>query len=117
MSVTSQTIPLDVVPYFEQSVSLAGQLYITTFAYNETAEAWYMDLKQADGVSIVEGLRLVASYPMLLDYSLEQYGINGALYLLPLAPVLQGDSLPIIGDDVKSLATYYSLQYIYTSEE
>lgn len=113
MAIVTQVIPLDSYPFHEENVALQGQLYTLSFTYNETAQSWYLDIKTASKLSVVEGIRMVPSYPMLLDLALEEYGLTGALYLLPLNPKPENGTTPDPGTTIQNLATYYELKYIY----
>lgn len=119
-NIVTQAIPLDVAPYYEQQVSLENRVFTLIFAYNETAKAWYMDIKDANREPVIDGLCLVPAYPMILDYQLQEYGLNGAFYLLPKAtttPASVPASLPNVGETLINLTTYYELKYIYSEED
>lgn len=112
MELITQQIFLSDLPYYEYFTGLEGQSRLLTFSYNETEGAWYLDLKNEDDVVVIEGIKLVPEYPLILDYSLEEYNITGTFYLLPKSdepvPELMTQS---------SLSTYYNLYYMYVEED
>lgn len=112
MSIITQQIPLDTVACYEQLVALEGSLFTLTFTFSDHYGSWHMDIKTSTGVRIVDGVRLVPLYPMILDYALSHLGLSGAFYLMPITSVdLQ--RLPDTTTKVDQLATYYTLQYMY----
>lgn len=64
-------IPIDAGLYaWSQEVQLDGAQYTIAFRWNVRAQAWYWSLYDADGVSIVEGRRLVVNWPLIRNVSL-----------------------------------------------
>lgn len=112
MALVTQQLPLSDLPFYEYSAGLEGQSRILTFAYNETEGAWYLTVANEEDQIIFEGRKLVANYPLTLDYSLEEYNMTGTFYLLP-----KSDDEIIESSTQQSLATYYNLYYMYIEEE
>lgn len=112
MSIITQQVPLQDSAYYEQLVTLEGQLFMLTFVYSDHYGVWHMDIRTSQGVRIIDGVKLVPLYPMCLDYALEHMGITGAFYLIPKT-VVDLSQLPDLTTDVKNLFTYYTLQYMY----
>lgn len=97
------------VAYFYR-VSLEGRSYIFSAYYNERSEGWFFGLKTEDGVDVVVGERLVANYPILIDYALPS--LTGYLFLEPI-----GKSVERYRTDPALLAKYFKLFYIYDDQE
>ena len=91
-------------------VSLEGRSYIFSAHYNERAEGWFFGLKTEDGVDVVVGERLIANYPILMDYTLPN--LTGYLFLEPI-----GKSIERYRTDPALLAKYFRLFYIYNDQE
>ena len=91
-------------------VSLEGRSYIFSAYYNERAGGWFFGLKTEDGVDVVVGERLVANYPILIDYALPN--LTGYLFLEPI-----GKSIERYRTDPALLAKYFKLFYIYNDQE
>ena len=91
-------------------VSLEGRSYIFSAYYNERAEGWFFGLKTEDGIDVVVGERLVANYPILIDYALPN--LTGYLFLEPI-----GKSIERYRTDPALLAKYFKLFYIYNDQE
>ena len=91
-------------------VSLEGRSYIFSAYYNERAEGWFFGLKTEDGVDVVVGERLVANYPILIDYALPN--LTGYLFLEPI-----GKSIERYRTDPALLAKYFKLFYIYNDDQ
>ena len=64
----------------------------------------------AAGVDVVVGERLVANYPILIDYALPN--LTGYLFLEPI-----GKSIERYRTDPALLAKYFKLFYIYSDQE
>lgn len=94
-------------PYYEYSVSLEGNSYIVQFIYNERSTLYNFNLFDAERNPIVLGEALIPSYPMFLDYALEN--LTGYFYLQQKGS-LQSEPYKEFPD---SLAQYYDLFYIF----
>ena len=109
---TLQYVPM---PLYEDAiytyrVALESNSYTFNVYYNERAEGWFFDLLQEGGNPVVLGCRLVANYPILLDYSLPN--LTGYFWLEPI-----GNSIERIRTDPFLLSKYFRLFYIFNSEE
>lgn len=111
MSTAYVSIPLDSSSYYGMSVSLEGNSYNLDFIYNERTKLYHLSLFDADNNSLVEGVGLVPSYPILLDYALPS--LTGYFWL--------GSNSTINTEKYKEfpdkISEYYSLFYIYTKED
>lgn len=50
---------------FTQTVSLDGSAYQLTFAWNNRAQSWNLDVAAGDGEPIASGLRVSVGWPLL----------------------------------------------------
>lgn len=103
-------IPLYSDAFYTYRISLEGNSYTLNFYYNERAEGWFFDIYEEGGVPVVLGERLVANYPILLDYALSD--LTGYLWLEPI-----GDSVERYRTDPFLLSKYTRLFWIYDDGE
>lgn len=94
--------------YYTYSCALESKQFNFTFLWNDRDSSWRMTIKEEDLTEIVRAHRLVSSYPMMADYSLESYGITGYFLLLPKTVDLE-----ILNEQPGNLAQYYKLFYVY----
>lgn len=99
-------MPLYADPFYTYRISLEGNSYTFNVYYNERAEGWFFDLYEEAGTPVVLGERLVANYPILLDYALEN--LTGYMYLEPI-----GNSVERYRTDPFLLSKYFRLFYLY----
>jgi hypothetical protein len=57
-------------PYPDQTqrVELDGVLYTFRFLWNARGQAWHFNLGDGDGAAILNGVRMVTSFPLLYRY-------------------------------------------------
>ena len=109
---------IEILPFFTDykfsyTAPLEGENKVFNFYWNERASCWYMDLRQEDNTPILLGIRLVANYPLCVDYPLKQFGMNGYFLIVP-----KGDNNPqSIFTTHNALAEQYILSYIYITED
>lgn len=70
-------IPLTAAPQ-KLTITLAGVTYRLTVLWNEAAQIWNLDIADADGVPILEGLAMVAGVNLLEQFDYLHFG--GGLY-------------------------------------
>ena len=59
-------VPTSSDPFYDQITSFEGVDYLLTFRYNQREDAWYLSIATAaDGVSQIEGIKLVTNWPLL----------------------------------------------------
>ena len=63
------TIPMIDSAEFSESVTLDGNEYKLHFYWNTRGAFWSMDIADASSNSLVVGVRLIISYPMLLQHT------------------------------------------------
>ncbi|MND92286.1 hypothetical protein D3C80_844390 [compost metagenome] len=68
---------------YRYGMSLEGISWDFTFYWTDRSSTWHMDIRDEESNPIVLGHRVVAQYPMMLDYTLEDYGLTGHFVLLP----------------------------------
>lgn len=112
MTVIKTDLPLKTFPYYSYSATVENIVRNFVFTFSDHYGVWHMDIYNPDNEVVIEGVRLVPDYPMLLDYALEHKGLTGAFYLMPINPGIYKD----FSTDVEALATYYKLSYFYDDE-
>lgn len=109
---TLQYIPMPLYsdPFYSYDVSLESNSYTFKTYYNERARGWFFNLSVKGGDDLVLGERLVAEYPILADYALEN--LSGFLFLEPV-----GASVEKYRTDPFELSKWFRLFYIYDDGE
>lgn len=67
-------------PRLTQITSLDGRDYVFTFDWNAREGKWLMELATADGVPLIQGVKLVANFPILRTLA-DDLRPPGLLYL------------------------------------
>lgn len=111
MALVNINLPLYSDPYYSYAVSLQGTSYIVELIYNERCSLYFMNLLTADSVPILEGVGVVPSYPVALDYAL--FPLTGWFWLEP-KEILLSEPYKAYPD---KLDQYYNFYYSYISEE
>lgn len=63
------TIPMLDYAEFSEAVTLDGNLYNLHFYWNTRGDFWTMDIADANNNPLVSGIRLIISYPMILQHT------------------------------------------------
>lgn len=95
---------------YTYDISLEGNSYSFDTYYNDRATGWFFNLSVKGGSALVQGERLVADYPILIDYSLPN--LTGYLYLEAI-----GSSWEKYRTAPFELAKWFRLFYIYDDGE
>jgi hypothetical protein len=109
MATLAVELPLFAEPSYQYNAAIENQSRLFKFSWNDRTTSWHLDIKNEDGTVIVEGLKLVPSYPMLADYQLDQFGITGHLVLVQENVGQNGSANLLITD----IPDRYVLYYIY----
>lgn len=113
MTQISTELPLYSDPFYEYRIALEDEARAITLRWQDRTSSWYLDVKQDDLTPIVLGIKIVPYYPILADYQLQGFGINGYFVLV--------DSGDFVTDKLdtspEALAQYYRLFYIYEEED
>ena len=65
-------IPIDPVqPDHEFSIALDGTTYILGFQLNSRSGRWFMNIKNQNGVKLLDGIPLVVNYPLIRAHAKE----------------------------------------------
>lgn len=83
-----------------------------TFYWNSRSTQWHMDIHNEDQTLIVQGVPLVAQYPMLVDYPLTRFGLTGYFILLPI----NASQVSTLGDSSSIMPQFFELFYVFTME-
>lgn len=84
------------VPYFKQKTRLDGRDYLLYFAYNERAERYSLSIHDESDEPLLEGLWLVALWPLLRHYRSDPRLPPGELWVSDLT----GDGAPPTLDEL-----------------
>ncbi len=113
MTTTTIELPLYNDPYFSYDIDLQGTNRKLTFRWNERASSWHFDIIHDTGEPVVLGVRMVKNYPMLIDYELTGFGLNGYFALVDAGEYKSGK----LSTSPEALVQWYRLFYIYTTED
>lgn len=102
-------LPLYSDASYQYNAAIENQSRAFKFSWNDRSCAWHLDIANEDGTVVVQGLRLVPSYPMLIDYQLDKFGITGYFLLMQENTGQNGSQNLLITD----IPERYRLYYIY----
>lgn len=105
-------LPLFSEEKYRYSMSLEGVSWQFTFYWNKRIGQWHMDVRRDDQTPLVLGQALVAQYPMLLDYNLEESGMSGYFLLMPVNIAIDKQ----ITEDLSVVPEFFKLYYVYLPE-
>ena len=105
-------IPTYVDPYFQYTTVIEDSTKLITLRWMDRTSSWYLDIKQEDLTPVVEGVKLVPYYPVLIDYALSDSGISGYFLLVDSGSYISNK----LGDNPEALNQYYKLYYVYEEE-
>lgn len=98
---------------YRYASTLQGVSYQFTFYWNSRVMQWHMDIRLEDQTPVVLGIALVAQYPMLQDYNLEEIGLTGYFALMPVNVSVATQ----LGNESSVMPEFFKLYYIYVTEE
>lgn len=113
MTTISIELPMYSEPSYQYNAPVENQSRLFKFNWNDRTASWHLDIKNEDGTGIVEGLKLVPSFPMLIDYQLEEFGMTGHLVLMQENVGQNGSTNTLITD----IPDRYTLFYVYEQTE
>src|SRR5208337_3025019 len=61
-----QIIPTFAAPFYTQTTTIEGVAYLLSFAYAQREACWYLSVADANGVDIVNGIKLIVGNRLLL---------------------------------------------------
>lgn len=105
-------LPLYTDEKYRYGISLEGVSWQFTFYWNGRAGQWHMDIRKEDQTPLVLGQPLVAQYPLLLDYNLEEQGMSGYFLLMPVNIGIDSE----ITQDSSVVPEFFKLYYVYITE-
>lgn len=105
-------MPLFTEEKYRYSLSLEGISWQFTFYWNGRAMQWHMDIRREDQTALVLGQPMVAQYPMLIDYNLEEQGLTGYFLLMPVNGAIDSQ----ITQDSSIVPEFFRLFYVYITE-
>lgn len=105
-------LPLYTDNIYRYGATLEEESKQFTFYWNSRTASWHMDIHNEDLTVVVQGIALVAQYPMLVDYPLTQYGLNGYFMLLPI----NASQVSTLGNSSMIMPQFFELFYIYITE-
>ena len=112
MAVYNTSLPLYSDASYQYGVSLESNSYVLVFNYNERCKLYFLSLLESDLTPIVQGIALTPSYPIMIDYPIEN--LSGWFWLEPKSELLS-EPYKLYPENIDQ---YYDFYYTYvTSEE
>lgn len=105
-------MPLYTDEKYRYGISLEGVSWQFTFYWNGKGKQWHMDIRREDQTPLVLGQPIVAQYPMLVDYNLEESGMTGYFLLLPV----NNGIVDQMTEDSSVVPEFFKLYYVYLTE-
>lgn len=105
-------MPLFTEEKYRYGISLEGVSWQFTFYWNGRAGQWHMDIRSEDQIPLVLGQPLVAQYPMMVDYNLEESGLTGYFLLMPVNSAIVDQ----ISESSSVVPEFFKLYYVYLTE-
>ena len=105
-------LPLSSDPAYRYAIALEGQARLLYFYWNARSMSWQLDIRNVDETPIILGVKLVANYPMLADYSLEGMNWRGILLLIPD----NSEQVSRLSDEPGTMAQFYKLYHSYVKD-
>lgn len=105
-------MPLYTEEKYRYGISLEGVSWQFTFYWNGRAAQWHMDIRREDQTPLVLGIALVAQYPMLIDYNIEEQGLSGYFLLMPVNSAIDSQ----ITENSSVVPEFFKLFYVYLTE-
>ena len=106
-------LPLYSDPHFSYSVSLEKVNRALEFKWNSRTSTWSFNVVNDNGEVVVQGIKLVLNYPILVDYRLAEKGLTGYFFLAD-AGEFPSNKLSTAPEEI---AQWYRLFYVYEIEE
>ena len=113
MTTLAVELPLYSEPSYQYNAAVENQSRLFRFNWSDRTASWHLDITNEDGTVIVQGLKLIPSFPMLIDYQLEEFGITGYLLLMQENTGQNGNANTLITD----IPDRYTLFYVYEQTE
>jgi hypothetical protein len=95
-------------PYTTQRLNLDGRVYTLALSWNEGQGTWYLALFDAENSPIVQGLRIVANWPLLRYYHFDTRCPPGELYAQDLTGDGSAPGFDDFGIGKRVELTYYA---------
>lgn len=77
-------LPLYTDLLYRYGVTLEEEAKQLTYYWNSRCAQWHFDIHNEDQTVVVQGVPIVAQYPILVDYPLSEHGLTGYFMLLPI---------------------------------
>lgn len=94
------------------SIDLEQKTFTIDFKWKSRTKNWYLSIEDQNQLPVITEYKLVAAYPMMIDYALQEFGLTGYFVLLD-----KGDfPTNSLNKTPKALKNNYRLFYIHNEE-
>ena len=87
MTLQSVPTPDGSTPFWSETVALDGTAFILLWNFNQCCQSWYLSLQTIDGEDVVDGLKLVPFWNVLIKCA-SPLRPPGWLFILTSSPTL-----------------------------
>lgn len=105
-------MPLYTDLIYKYGATIEGQQKQFTFYWNSRKSSWQFDILNEDQTVVIQGIAIVAQYPILIDHPMADQSLSGYFVLLPN---VSGDP-PDITTDSSVVPELYELLYVYLTD-
>ena len=105
------SLPLFSDQDYSYAVALEGESYRIRFTYNSIMKLYTMAVSDADANTLISGIGLVPSYPILLDFVVSK--LTGTFLLTPKSETAV-EFYKLYPDKIH---LYYELTYLYAATD
>jgi hypothetical protein len=96
--------------YWTQKARLDGRDYVLHFAYNERLDRYYVSIHDDEDVPLIQGLKLVANFPLLRRYRWDERIPPGELMAISLQTDVTPPRFAELGEGRRVELTYFSTE-------
>lgn len=93
-------------PYYRQKTNLEGREYVLVFSFNERIARWYLSILDETEEPLLQGLKLVANWPLLRHYRYDTRLPPGELVVLTTDGSTEPPSLDELGPGKRAELVY-----------
>ena len=107
MTWTYQNLPLYSDYQYTYVTSIGGQSRNFYFYVNIRTNIYHFDITNQDGTAVLLGMPLVPLTAIADNYQLQEFGITGYFYMIPIKPNIVFENI-----DPSEINKYYVLSYV-----
>lgn len=95
------------VPFYSQKTRLDGVDYLLSFRYSQREDRWYLSIADSEELPILQGLKIVANWPLLYPHRYDPRVPPGELMAIDLTSDTSPPGLSEMGEGKRVQLTYF----------